>query len=157
MGALISVPASCLASAAGSCAAGTCCAACTCRCFVSHNLSNYIYVALVFAGALAAAILRFDNSLDLSVGLRVGVDGVSTCVNTTAGGCDDEHASWYSQLTSTNFAYTICSSTTCAGYFAVYRISFVLAVFFTTMIVLTLTKSSYSASLHRGFWWGKMM
>ena len=41
------------------------------------------------------------------------------------------------------------------GYWAVYRVSFSLAGFFLLMLLLTCGKSSFSASLHRGYWFGK--
>ena len=48
--------------------------------------------------------------------------------------------------------YTICSSDNCKGYWAVYRISFSLALFFFMMMLFTMCRSKGSTHLHLGFW-----
>jgi len=72
------------------------------------------------------------------------MNGVSTCHRTNTTSCD-------------GFAYTICSSDSCKGYWAVYRISFTMAVFFGFLMLVTSCKTKSSTHLHLGFWLAKIL
>ena len=76
-----------------------------------------MYVLIIALAALAGVALRYGG-VDLNIGFEIGTQGPSICIgNTTA--C--EHAT---------FAMSICDSHNCAGYWAVYRITFALTGFF---------------------------
>ena len=102
-----------------------------------------MYVLIIALAALAGVALRYGG-VDLNIGFEIGTQGPSICIgNTTA--C--EHAT---------FAMSICDSHNCAGYWAVYRITFALTGFFGLMAVGTACACQASAFLHRGFWFGKL-
>ncbi len=122
-----------------------CCAACSCKCLLSAQASNRLYVLIIFIFSLLALILRYTKQ-DMSI-----------CINPTGiGGCDATNAagSW---MPSTPFALSICRDEGCRGFFAVYRISFTLAVFFACMLLCTACRTRFAANAHHGHWWTKLV
>ena len=52
--------------------------------------------------------------------------------------------------------FVICCANQCAGVYAIYRISFVLCLFFAFLMLCTIGSSRFSARAHRGFWFPKL-
>jgi len=105
--------------------------------------AHYLYVLIVALGGAIALALRY-GAIDLNFGFDVGLNGISTCHRTNTTSCD-------------GFAYTICSSDSCQGYWAVYRISFTMACFFATLMLITACKSKAATQIHLGFWIAKLL
>ncbi|KAL3926240.1 MAG: hypothetical protein SGPRY_003389 [Prymnesium sp.] len=143
MGALFSCFGSCVGSCAASVLCATCSKMCGCGCFSDSKCAHYLYVLLITIAGGTALALRYEE-VDLNVGFEVGINGISTCRRTNSTSCGD-------------FSYSICSSDECKGYWAVYRISFTLAVFFLVMMLFTTCKSKASTQLHVGFWLAKIL
>ena len=121
-----------------------CCSMMSCQCITSPKVTNLMYVFIIALAALASISLRYGG-IDLNIGFNVGLYGPSVCVgNATA--C--EHAA---------FAMSICNSENCAGYWAVYRITFAVAGFFLLLALGTACVCQTSTYLHRGFWFGKLV
>ena len=140
MGACLgSMAGSCL----GSCAVGACCTACGCRCLASAGITNLMYVLLVTICAITSVSLRYGG-IDLNVGFDVGISGPSVCGG-DASACDGAA-----------FAFSICNSHNCKGYWAVYRITFTLTGFFGLMALFTACRCEWSTLVHRGFWFFKV-
>jgi len=87
------------------------------------------------ASAVLSISLRYSG-VDLNVGASVGLGPPSVCAGD---GCD-------------GFAYSLCATESCRGYWAVYRVSFTVAAFFLLMMLLTARRSTACASAHRGLW-----
>ena len=106
-------------------------------------MANLFYVLIVALSAVASVSLRY-NGIDLNVGFDVGISGPSVCIGnaTECGGAA--------------FAYSICDSDNCKGYWAVYRICFTLTGFFFLMALATACPCECSTRIHRGFWFFKV-
>lgn len=52
--------------------------------------------------------------------------------------------------------FVICCANQCAGVYAIYRISFVLCLFFAFLMLCTIGSTRFSARAHRGFWFPKL-
>jgi len=98
---------------------------------------------MIMFGAAVSLALRYGG-VDLNVGFDIGINGVSTCTRTTTESCN-------------GFAYTICSSDNCKGYWAVYRICFSLAVFFGLMTLFTMVPSKFAVHAHLSYWFLKIL
>jgi len=143
MGAIFSCLGSCVGSCAASALCATCSKACGCTCMSDAKCAHYLYVMIITLGGALSLALRY-GAVDLNVGFDVGINGISTCYRSNTTSCD-------------GFAYTICSSDSCKGYWAVYRVTFSMAVFFAALMLLTSCKSKTAAQLHLGFWLGKIL
>lgn len=126
---------SCLASCACQSACAAACKACSCftvfrRC-CGPTVVNLLYVLIVLAAMIAATILRYQSNDigEFSIALPTGG----------------------------SVAMSICRQEWCAGYFAVYRISFTIASFFVVMTLLTFFTCAASHYIHRAFWWLKIL
>jgi hypothetical protein len=119
-----------------------------------------MYVIFITMTVIVSLSLKYSGK-DLNIGYEVGMptSTPSVCVPSPAeaavvvagvvikpavpaNNCD-------------NLAYDMCNSTSCQGMWAVYRLTFSLAGFFLMMLLLTCTKTSFSTTMHRGFWFGK--
>jgi len=137
---------SCLGSICASCAASLACSACKCacsfKCLATKSIANLVYVVLQLTSAILAVSLRYGG-VDLNIGADVGIHGVSVCTNTNGTACGNA------------LSFTICNHDKCAGYWAVYRISCTLAIFFLLMMILTACTCKGSVHAHQGYWFAK--
>jgi len=127
---------------------------------MSPKWANMMYVIFITMTVIVSLSLKYSGK-DLNIGYEVGMPTLtpSVCVPSPAeaavvvagvvikpavpaNNCD-------------NLAYDMCNSTSCQGMWAVYRLTFSLAGFFLVMLLLTCTKTSFSTTMHRGFWFGK--
>jgi len=122
---------------------------------MSPKWANMMYVIFITMTVIVSLSLKYSGK-DLNIGYEVGMptSTPSVCVPSPAkdavvftpavpaNNCD-------------NLAYDMCNSTSCQGMWAVYRLTFSLAGFFLVMLLLTCTKTSFSTTMHRGFWFGK--
>ena len=140
-----SVMGACLGSCIASAACTACCYACSCKCETSRTIANWIYVGLLVVGALLALALRYAE-IDLNYSAAAGIGRSSSCDRAAGEDCD-------------HFVYDICNAhdQSCAGYWAVYRVSFVLAALYGVLMVLTSCASSFAVYVHRGFWYAKAL
>jgi len=143
MGAILSCAGSIIGSCAASCACAACSKMCGCKCLSDAKCAHYLYVMIITLGGALSLALRY-GAVDLNVGFDIGINGISTCHRTNTTSCD-------------GFAYSICSSDNCKGYWAVYRVSFTMAVFFGLMMLFTCCKTKSAAQLHLGFWIAKIL
>lgn len=135
-----------LGSCVGSAAITACCACCSCRCIASSGTANLVYVLTIVISAVAAVSLRY-GSVDLNIGAVVGTQGASVCTaldsNSTA--CDGAAIS-----------FSICNGDHCKGYWAVYRIAFVLTGYHLLLLLGTVCRGRTAAILHHGCWLPKL-
>jgi len=127
-----------LACCAGSCAcslASCCCSAATAaRGGISVGAAKFWYVFMLGIATILSLVMRFKGD---DMGIDLGVWNLS-CETEPAGGGS----------ATTTYAY-------CKGDAAVYRVSFVLALFFGTHVLVGLCGPI--DSLHRGWWGPKIM
>jgi len=143
MGAIIGTLGSCVASCAASCACHACCKCLGCECNFGGKCAHYLYVLIIFLGGAVSLGLRYGR-IDLNVGFEIGLNGISTCHRDANNNCD-------------NAAYQICASDDCRGYWAVYRVSSSMAVFFFVLMLLTSCKTKSAVHFHMGFWFAKVV
>jgi len=107
-------------------------------------------VLLIVGGAILGLALKWGG-ITIGFGATLGINGFTTCVNST-GSCSERDSTWGEST----YSYTLCEGNKCKGNWAVYQISFTLMVFYVTMLVLTVTKSKFSAYVHFGWWFAKI-
>jgi hypothetical protein len=139
MGAILSVPFSCLGACAASCATTALCKCCTCNCLASPFVTNLIYCALLLVATIAALVFQYTEQ-DLSV-----------CVYGCDGGADEP---W---VPADSASYKLCEGGKCQGQWGVYRISFALFSLFVVLLLVASCKSRFSVFAHRGFWLAKIL
>jgi len=111
---------------------------CSCKCLASPTVTNVTYVFIIMICVIVSLAVRYAG-LDLYFGpgyagpVCFSIDNPSICPGMS-------------------FSRTLCESQTCAGYWAVFRMSFTLSSFFCCMLLLTACKSAFSTVVHSGFW-----
>ena len=121
---------------------GAVCACCSCRCVCSPAVANLLYVGMIALATIVAVSLRY-SSVDLNIGAVIGTQGVSVC--TGSSDCD-----------ASAISFTICNSDSCKGYWAVYRIAFVLTGYHLLLCFATACRCRTSALIHHGYWFAKL-
>jgi len=116
-------------------------------------VTHIMYVCLILVSTLVALSLRYAG-ITIGFGANLGINGFSTCVNTTGDCSDPDDSTW---VPSYSISYTLCSGGKCKGYFAVFQVSFALMAFFAVMVLFTGCKMKASAYAHRGHWFLKVV
>lgn len=98
---------------------------------ISHRLAKIFYILLMACCMILSLIFRFNDGLSLGV-LSVSCSGSTVSINVTG--------------------QTAETKVYCKGDAAVFRVSFILVVFFSLMLFASLL----SEELHRGFWFLKV-
>ena len=127
---------------------------------MSPQWANMMYVMFITVTVIVSLSLKYSGE-DLNIGYKIGMptSTPSVCVPSpgvpavTVAGVVIQAA--VPAVTCENLAYDMCNTTSCQGMWAVYRLSFSIAGFFLVMLLLTCTKTSFSTTMHRGFWFGK--
>ena len=153
MGAVVSLAAgassmitNCVGWAFGSCCASMACKACSCACVLPSKMASWIYL-LLLVGCVVAGLSFGMRGGDIVIGGHTDhaavsmIDKAREAAVTHASGeslwnshfwCAKEHPG----------GWVICCADTCGGSFAVYRFSFVLCLFFSTLTLLTVGTSA---------------
>jgi hypothetical protein len=141
MGAVISAPltmaGSCCGSLLGSCTATMCCKACSCACVASPKCTSIIYIIILMIFTLLALALRYSGG-DIVIGGGYNASAESwidhMAHSSTTGVAKHYWNSRFVCAAAHPDGFIICCANVCSGVFAVYRFSFVLCLFFATLL-----------------------
>jgi len=120
-------------------------------------MASILYIVALSLSVIMALSLRFDGG-DIVIGGAYNQSEASLIDSAMEAALSGGRKyfnghQWCAHKHPTGFV--ICCEDVCGGVFAVYRFSFTLCLFFTTMALLTAGTSRFGAKVHRGFWFLK--
>lgn len=161
MGGIISAPlslaATCCGSLAGTCISSALCKACGCACTASQRVTSIIYILIMMGSVFAALLFRFHGG-DIVIGGGYNATASSLIDHSIHSALSGGKSFWNSRFWCAPKhpdGWILCCEDVCGGVFAVYRFSFVLCIFFASLMVCTIGTHRFGARAHRGFWFLK--
>ena len=126
----------CAGSCAGACATSAICKLCSCSCVLPQKLTSVFYFAILMVFGLTACIGRFDGG-DIFLGFGYNATEASMIGKITHASSSSIFDYWNNRFTCAKARpgdIIICCANECSGVWWVYRCSFVLCLFFASLL-----------------------
>jgi len=154
----LSMAATCCGSICGSCAASMLCKACACSCVATQKMASILYISILLSFTMFALLLRYEGG-DIVIGGSYNATADNIIERHARSGTQGAIDHYWNDRFSCKPAHPtgaiVCCANECGGVFAVYRISFMLCLFFAFLFLCTIGTTKFGARMHRGFWFFK--